>query len=120
MACANPGNLRGLRVLCVDNDGAILDGMQALLGQWGVHVLKARNSAEATVLCDQSGVDTVLADYHLGDGVDGIENVSIRPKSMVGGASGNSGSIRVEYRFGAGDAAEEMGYYNADEEWRAF
>jgi PAS domain S-box-containing protein len=69
----DPGNLQGLRVLCVDNDGAILDGMEALLGQWGVHVLKARNSAEATVLCDQSGVDTVLADYHLGDGVDGIE-----------------------------------------------
>jgi signal transduction histidine kinase len=69
----DPGNLQGLRVLCVDNDGAILDGMEALLGQWGVRVLKARNSAEATVLCDQSGVDTVLADYHLGDGVDGIE-----------------------------------------------
>jgi PAS domain S-box-containing protein len=65
-----PGNLQGLRVLCVDNDGAILDGMEALLGQWGVQVLKARDSAEATVLCEQSGVDTVLADYHLGDGVD--------------------------------------------------
>jgi DNA-binding response OmpR family regulator len=47
--------------------------MEALLGQWGVHVLKARNSAEATLLCDQSNVDTVLADYHLGDGIDGIE-----------------------------------------------
>jgi PAS domain S-box-containing protein len=68
-----PGNLHGLRVLCVDNDGAILDGMEALLGQWGVQVLKARNSAEATMLCEQSGVDTVLADYHLGDGVDGID-----------------------------------------------
>ena len=68
----DPGNLQGLRVLCVDNDGAILDGMEALLGQWGVQVLKARNSAEATALCEQSGVDSVLADYHLGDGVDGI------------------------------------------------
>jgi Na+/proline symporter/signal transduction histidine kinase len=68
-----PGNLHGLRVLCVDNDSAILAGMEALLGQWGVHVLKASNSAEATMFCDQSDVDTVLADYHLGDGVDGIE-----------------------------------------------
>jgi len=68
----DPGNLQGLRVLCVDNDAAILDGMEALLGQWGVQVLKARNSAEATALFEQSGVDTVLADYHLGDGVDGI------------------------------------------------
>jgi DNA-binding response OmpR family regulator len=47
--------------------------MQALLGQWGVVVLKARNSAEAAQLFDQSAIDTVLADYHLGDGVDGIE-----------------------------------------------
>jgi DNA-binding response OmpR family regulator len=60
-------------VLCVDNDRAILDGMEALLAQWGVQVLKARNSAEATLLCTQSGIDTILADYHLGDGVNGIE-----------------------------------------------
>ena len=69
----DPGNLHGVCVLCVDNDGAILDGMEALLGQWGVRVLKARNSAEATLLCGQSGVDIILADYHMGDGVDGIE-----------------------------------------------
>jgi len=69
----DPGNLQGMRVLCVDNDASILDGMEALLGQWGVHVVKARNSAEATRLCSQSGVDVILADYHLGDGVDGIE-----------------------------------------------
>jgi DNA-binding response OmpR family regulator len=47
--------------------------MEALLGQWGVHVVKASNSAEAAELFDQSVVDTVLADYHLGDGIDGIE-----------------------------------------------
>ena len=69
----DPGNLQGVRVLCVDNDSAILDGMEALLGQWNVKVLKARNSAEATELFGQSPVDTILADYHLGDGVDGIE-----------------------------------------------
>jgi PAS domain S-box-containing protein len=69
----DPGDLRGLCVLCVDNDRAILDGMEALLGQWGVEVLKARNSAEAAQLWAESQIDTVLADYHLGDGVDGIE-----------------------------------------------
>jgi DNA-binding response OmpR family regulator len=47
--------------------------MEALLGQWNVQVLKARNSAEATALCSQTAVDTILADYHLGDGIDGIE-----------------------------------------------
>jgi CheY-like chemotaxis protein len=70
---ADPIGLRGLRVLCVDNDRSILDGMEALLGQWGVQVMKARNSLEATQLCAQEDLDAVLADYHLGDGVDGIE-----------------------------------------------
>ena len=70
---ANPGDLKGLRVLCVDNDAAILDGMQALLGQWGVLVFKARDSAQAAIVFGASSVDAVLADYHLGDGIDGIE-----------------------------------------------
>jgi CheY-like chemotaxis protein len=69
---ADPIGLRGLRVLCVDNDCSILDGMEALLGQWGVQVHKARNSAEAMRICAQADIDTILADYHLGDGVDGI------------------------------------------------
>jgi PAS domain S-box-containing protein len=70
---ADPIGLRGLRVLCVDNDCSILDGMEALLGQWGVHVLKARGSVEAEQLHAATEVDAILADYHLGDGVDGIE-----------------------------------------------
>jgi len=57
----------------VDNDCSILDGMEALLGQWGVHVLKARSSAEAEQLYAEGDIDAILADYHLGDGVDGIE-----------------------------------------------
>jgi DNA-binding response OmpR family regulator len=57
----------------VDNDCSILDGMEALLGQWGVQVFKARNSVEAMQICAQADIDTILADYHLGDGVDGVE-----------------------------------------------
>jgi PAS domain S-box-containing protein len=79
----DPGNLQGMRILCVDNDGAILDGMTALLGQWGIHVVKAHNSAEATRLCGQFEVDTILADYHLGDGVDGIELLNRLCKSRI-------------------------------------
>jgi PAS domain S-box-containing protein len=73
LPAADPGDLQGLRVLCVDNETAILDGMEALLAQWGVHVFKARNTVEAALVREQSTVDTILADYHLGDGVDGIE-----------------------------------------------
>jgi len=68
----DPIGLGGLRVLCVDNDSTILDGMEALLGQWGVHVIKARDAREALHACEHAQVDTILADYHLADGVDGI------------------------------------------------
>jgi DNA-binding response OmpR family regulator len=47
--------------------------MEAWHAQWGVHVFKARNTVEAALIREQSTVDTILADYHLGDGVDGIE-----------------------------------------------
>jgi PAS domain S-box-containing protein len=69
----DPIGLQGLRVLCVDNDSSILDGMEALLRTWGVMVVKARNSSDALRLAAQVGVDAVLADCHLGDGIDGLE-----------------------------------------------
>jgi Na+/proline symporter/C4-dicarboxylate-specific signal transduction histidine kinase/CheY-like chemotaxis protein len=84
----DPGDLRGLRVLCVDNDADILDGMAALLGQWGVDVLKARSGEEAARLCEQSGVDAVLADYHLGEEMDGIALLqSLRGSRLPGVAA---------------------------------
>jgi PAS domain S-box-containing protein len=68
----DPMGLPGLRVLCVDNDASILDGMDALLSHWGVQVLKARNSGEAIKLASQVELDAVLADYHLGDSINGL------------------------------------------------
>ena len=62
--------------------------MEALLGQWGVQVLKARNSVEAAQICAQSDVDAILADYHLGDGIDGIELLHrLRDSSFPGSAA---------------------------------
>ena len=62
-------SLNGLRVLCVDNESAILDSLQALLGQWGVAVTVA-SSAEAA-LSLRGEWDAALIDYHLGD-LDGL------------------------------------------------
>ena len=36
-----------MRVLCIDNEPQILDGMEALLGGWGCRVLKAADLASA-------------------------------------------------------------------------
>ncbi|MGA2776776.1 MAG: NahK/ErcS family hybrid sensor histidine kinase/response regulator [Steroidobacteraceae bacterium] len=104
----DPIGLRGLRVLCVDNDRSILDGMEALLGQWGVQVLKAASAAEAMQCCAEQTIDTILADYHLGDGITGIELLrrlhdSERPPST-------SALISADHDAGLALVARTAGY----------
>ncbi|MDO1529425.1 PAS-domain containing protein [Fulvimonas sp. R45] len=67
-----PENLP-LTVLCLDDDAAILDGMRALLGRWGVDCRTARDLAEAEAELRCGPIDLILADYHLGEGVDGLQ-----------------------------------------------
>jgi signal transduction histidine kinase len=70
-------NLGDLRVLCVDNDRAILDAMEGLLAGWGCDVRSARSLKDIDK--DQLLVgwlpDLVLMDYHLDQtsGLDAIE-----------------------------------------------
>jgi PAS domain S-box-containing protein len=72
-AAPDPATLREFKVLVVDNDLSILDAMQALLEQWGVRVFKASRSSDALQLLGIEVIDAVLADYHLGDGSNGLE-----------------------------------------------
>jgi Na+/proline symporter/signal transduction histidine kinase/CheY-like chemotaxis protein len=67
------GQLAGTVVVCIDNEQAILDGMQTLLGGWGCRALKAADLADALAVIEASGLgpDGVLVDYHL-DGGNGI------------------------------------------------
>jgi signal transduction histidine kinase/ActR/RegA family two-component response regulator len=71
------GSLAGTVVLCIDNDRAILDGMQRLLGGWGCRVLTALDPAEAIAALEASEVepDGLLVDYHL-DGGDGVAAIA--------------------------------------------
>ncbi|HEX7732952.1 MAG TPA: response regulator, partial [Rhodanobacter sp.] len=52
---------------------AILDGMRALLGRWGVDCRTARDVAAAAAELRRGPVDLILADYHLAEGVDGLQ-----------------------------------------------
>ncbi|MBB4422908.1 Na+/proline symporter/signal transduction histidine kinase/ActR/RegA family two-component response regulator [Bradyrhizobium sp. CIR48] len=64
---------RALTILCLDNDATILDGLSALLGGWGHHVLVA---ADATAAMDAAATvlpDVVLLDYHLDGGCNGLD-----------------------------------------------
>jgi CheY-like chemotaxis protein/anti-sigma regulatory factor (Ser/Thr protein kinase) len=75
-------SLAGLRVLCVDNDREILDGMRALLSRWEVRVLVAADVDEALAQFEANHMDSgsahsgppdvMLVDYHLHDRLDGL------------------------------------------------
>ncbi|WP_176086336.1 PAS domain-containing hybrid sensor histidine kinase/response regulator [Martelella sp. HB161492] len=65
--------ISGLKVLCIDNEEAILEGMRLLVEGWGGVVETAATGADAI----SSGFvpDVIIADYHL-DHENGIEAVT--------------------------------------------
>jgi CheY-like chemotaxis protein len=68
--------LDGFKVLAIDNDPRVLEGMQVLLKRWGCRVAAAHGLEEAEAALDAFGApDVVIADYHLdtGDGVAAIK-----------------------------------------------
>ncbi|MBW3097444.1 PAS domain-containing hybrid sensor histidine kinase/response regulator [Pseudohoeflea coraliihabitans] len=62
-----PDRLDGMRVLCIDNEEKILEGMQLLLSGWGCVV----TTASSLDMAMQAAVrpEVILADYHLDDGL---------------------------------------------------
>lgn len=74
-----PASFEGLQVLCIDDDREILDGMRMLLERWGCRVRVAAGRAEAIAGASAGAsvgagaeIDLIIADYHLGDGDDGV------------------------------------------------
>jgi signal transduction histidine kinase len=67
-------SLAGLRVLCVDNDADILDGMRVLLERWQARPILAANADDAIAACADAEAppDVALIDYHLHDRLDGL------------------------------------------------
>jgi Na+/proline symporter/signal transduction histidine kinase len=70
--------LNGLKVLAIDNEPRVLEGLRALLQRWGCLVATAHGLEEAMATLDAFGApDVIIADYHLdsGDGVAAIRAV---------------------------------------------
>lgn len=63
-------------VLVIDNEPAILAGMQAVLEGWGCQVMTATDAAAALDVAQQQPIDMLLADYHLSDGATGDDVVN--------------------------------------------
>ncbi len=70
------GALQDLRVLCLDNDADILDGMQALLERWGAFTIRASTLDEALAALEAKP-DVLLVDYHLHDRENGLDCLDI-------------------------------------------
>jgi DNA-binding response OmpR family regulator len=82
--------------------------MEALLGTWGVVVVKARNSFDALRLAGQLDIDAVLADCHLGDGIDGLGLLRRMHASQNTGLA--AALITADHSADLADMARAAGY----------
>ncbi|MGI9483842.1 MAG: NahK/ErcS family hybrid sensor histidine kinase/response regulator [Hyphomicrobiales bacterium] len=69
-------DLKGMHVLCIDNETRILEGMSTLMGGWGC-VVKTASDGPTARRGAKSGADIILADYHLNEttGLDLIDEL---------------------------------------------
>ena len=78
-AAAVADDVAGLRVLAIDDDPAILDGMRNLLAPWGCTIATARSGQAACALASANGAatpDVILADYELAGGETGPQAIA--------------------------------------------
>jgi CheY-like chemotaxis protein len=77
--------LSGLRVLVIDNEPAILEGMRLLLSGWGCDVWIASDleTAHQVLRTHRQLPEVIIADYHLDD-TDGLELIkALRWRTQV-------------------------------------
>jgi len=79
------GQLAGMRLLVIDNEPAILDGMKRLLEGWGCRVTTAAGLDEALANLKRGEPDVVIADYHLdnGNGLTAISTLRERSRGRL-------------------------------------
>lgn len=70
-------DLAGLRVLVIDDESGVRDGMRTLLAQWGCEVLLAADEDEAMTQLHRDGCapDAIVADYRLRAGRTGVQAI---------------------------------------------
>ncbi|WP_025822205.1 hybrid sensor histidine kinase/response regulator [Shewanella marina] len=68
-------SLAGISVLCIDNEPAILAGLESLLTRWQCEVICVPDLGQARIQLGLKGIapDIVLADYHLDAGCNGVD-----------------------------------------------
>lgn len=74
---------RSRRILCVDNEQLIIDGMESLISEWGYDVDVALDERAANELVERHRPDLVIIDYHLNDEQTGLNVVSSWQESWL-------------------------------------
>ncbi|MGH8782418.1 hybrid sensor histidine kinase/response regulator [Paraburkholderia sp.] len=75
---------QGRRMLCIDDEPSILDGLASLLGRWGCIVRGVRDEAEALrVLASGFEPDAVLCDYQLANHRTGAQALAAVHDALV-------------------------------------
>lgn len=69
--------LQGARIWMIDNDASICAGMSTLLSGWGCEVVTAlgMDDLQQQLSIGSAPLDLLIADYHLDDGVTGVDLV---------------------------------------------
>ncbi|GAA5524795.1 adaptive-response sensory-kinase SasA [Microbulbifer aestuariivivens] len=101
--------LNGVRVLCIDNETAIVRGMQSLLEGWGCEVTIARSLEEARRHWHGAPPQLVIADYHLDRGATGIE--ALRALSDTWGMEVPGILISADISEAVRDSARDAGLF---------
>jgi signal transduction histidine kinase/CheY-like chemotaxis protein len=74
--------MSGTRIVCIENDPAILDGMRTLLTGWDAAVIAAHDPEAAIAAISATGgpITGLLVDYHLdrGNGIAAIRDIRAR------------------------------------------
>jgi signal transduction histidine kinase/Na+/proline symporter/CheY-like chemotaxis protein len=80
--------LTSLKVLCLDNDATILQGMQLLLEKWGCQLFLAQTPEQACQILATESIQVLLVDQHLDAEIEGLEfllqyNSSNSPAALI-------------------------------------
>ncbi len=106
------GWLRGLRVLCVDDQPAIVEASEALLGSWGAEVRGATSyRAAEQLLASGEPFDLVLADYRLDTSHTGLALLRDYCGPMAEHGRPGGVIISAEQADEIAEATEEAGFY---------
>jgi len=75
-------SLKGKRILVIDDDKDILDGMRLIINRWDASVITAENVTEALIKLNNKKPDMIISDLRLREGKTGIEAIETLRKTF--------------------------------------